>query len=71
MARTDFALFAAYHDATHQVGNHLEITTADFIQLAGYPVTPVEANKFILAQIQRVKVISEGEHGKHIYRYSH
>lgn len=73
MAKKDFALFAALRASTKHAGNYLEISTADFINFMladGYPITPAEANKYILSQ-GRLKIIREGEHGLHVFGFTH
>lgn len=74
MARKDFAMSAAYCDAVTHQGIFREIATADLLQLvseAGYAITPAEANNYITSQRQNVKIIAEGKHGFHLYRFTH
>jgi hypothetical protein len=74
MARKDGAMFSAYREAIKHQGNFLEISTADFVQLvigAGYAITAAEANIYITAQRQNVKIVTEGVHGFHLFRFTH
>ncbi|WP_336795859.1 hypothetical protein [Erwinia aphidicola] len=73
MARKDSAMFNAYWNAVTQRGNFREITTSDMLQLlsdASYVITPAEANNYITSQRQNVKIIAEGKHGFHLYRFT-
>lgn len=74
MTKKDAVLYSAYRGAIKIVGRHRHIATDDMARLAneaGYPITPAEANEYILAQPQRVIIFTEGLYGMHTYGFSH